>query len=235
MFGIQVHVLASGSDANCYLLEAEESFLLLDAGVPVSDVRKKTDYNLDKLEAVLLSHEHKDHSKYVEEYLQRGIPVFASEGTKKYINLPFIKAKKYPKFQKSKTWKWTAFDLEHDAEEPLGFMVQHNSGKKVGYVTDTGYIEPKLDKLDYLLIECNYTREKLDANKHREDLGMHVAQKKRIFEEHLGLQDVLNYLEMIDIGNLKEIHLIHISKRNGNPKKISQSVKEKTKVPVYVH
>lgn len=45
-------------NGNCYILENDTEALILDAGVQYKDVLKALDYNVSKVTAVLLSHEH---------------------------------------------------------------------------------------------------------------------------------------------------------------------------------
>lgn len=49
----------SGSqNGNCYILENDTEALILDAGVRYKDVAEALEYNLEKVKACLLSHEH---------------------------------------------------------------------------------------------------------------------------------------------------------------------------------
>lgn len=45
-------------NGNCYILENDTEALILDAGVRYKEILRALDYNVSKVAAVLLSHEH---------------------------------------------------------------------------------------------------------------------------------------------------------------------------------
>ena len=51
-------VNTGSQNGNCYILENDTEALILDAGVRYKDVLKELDYNVSKVTAVLLTHEH---------------------------------------------------------------------------------------------------------------------------------------------------------------------------------
>ena len=51
-------VNTGSQNGNCYILENDTEALILDAGVRYKDVLKALDYNISKVTATLLSHEH---------------------------------------------------------------------------------------------------------------------------------------------------------------------------------
>ena len=79
---IEVEVFNSSSNGNCYRLISGSSQLLIEAGIKLSDIRKKTGHQLGRLDGVLVSHEHGDHAKSVMQLIDNGVVVYMSEGTK---------------------------------------------------------------------------------------------------------------------------------------------------------
>jgi len=79
---IEVKVFNSSSNGNCYRLISGSSQLLIEAGIKLSDIRKKTGHQLGRLDGVLVSHEHGDHAKSVMQLIDNGVAVYMSEGTK---------------------------------------------------------------------------------------------------------------------------------------------------------
>lgn len=55
----ELHILASGSSANSYILSAGDERLVLECGVTDKDVLKSLDYNLEGVSGVLVSHSHR--------------------------------------------------------------------------------------------------------------------------------------------------------------------------------
>lgn len=52
-------VLASGSSANGYILQADNDVLILEAGVPFKECAKALNFNLEDVRAVCVSHGHR--------------------------------------------------------------------------------------------------------------------------------------------------------------------------------
>lgn len=50
--------IGSGSSGNCYILDSGKEILVLEAGVPFSDVKEIIDYQTSRIIGVLSSHEH---------------------------------------------------------------------------------------------------------------------------------------------------------------------------------
>lgn len=73
-------VIKTGSKGNSYILK-DETFLLLEAGVSLSTVKKHIDFQLEKVEGMLVTHEHLDHFKYVKQYADAGITVCSAKET----------------------------------------------------------------------------------------------------------------------------------------------------------
>ena len=73
---MKLKCLGSGSSGNCYILENDAEALIIEAGVPFMEVKKSLNFNIRKIKAVIISHEHGDHRKYCYEYVRAGIPVF---------------------------------------------------------------------------------------------------------------------------------------------------------------
>jgi len=79
--------LASGSKANCYLLDDGKEVIVIECGVPFLEVKKALDFDISRIKCVLLTHEHADHSKYLKEYINAGIPICTSSGTLEFLKI----------------------------------------------------------------------------------------------------------------------------------------------------
>lgn len=53
-----LRVAKSGSAGNAYALETENEILLIEAGVPVPEIKKMIDFSIDKVSGMLISHQH---------------------------------------------------------------------------------------------------------------------------------------------------------------------------------
>ena len=157
---MKLKVLGSSSSGNCYLIEAnEKEKLILDAGVNFKNVQKELNFNFSGINGVLITHEHMDHLKYATNFALYGMDIYASAGTFEKQHLKghrFHVVKALKQFEIG-NFIILPFDTQHDAAEPLGFLIQYKpTGEKLLYATDTYYIKYKFNKLNYLLLECNY-------------------------------------------------------------------------------
>lgn len=55
---MRLRVLSSGSQGNCYLLEADTETLILDCGIPIKDIKIGLDFDLRRVSGVLVTHSH---------------------------------------------------------------------------------------------------------------------------------------------------------------------------------
>ena len=138
---MKLKVLGSSSSGNCYLIEAnKDEKLILDAGINFKDVQKELNFNFNGILGVLVTHEHMDHLKYAPNFALNGINVYASKGTFSKLNLVGHRFKIIKALQQFEIGKFIIlpFDTQHDAREPLGFLIQYKpTGEKLLYATDT--------------------------------------------------------------------------------------------------
>ena len=141
--------LASGSDGNSTYIGSENTHILVDAGIS----NKKIETRLNELglcgrdiSGIFLTHEHSDHIAGLEVFVRKNeIPVYASEGTLKYLKDrdKYSKITNYFHIIESKRHirlgdlDVLAFDIDHDANEPFGYRVE-SGDKKIAVATDLG-------------------------------------------------------------------------------------------------
>ena len=78
----------SSSMGNLYeVVAANGQRLLIECGCTWKKLQKALSYDLTNIAGCLLTHEHKDHSKAVEDVMENAIDVWASEGTFEAIHL----------------------------------------------------------------------------------------------------------------------------------------------------
>lgn len=224
---MKIQTLASGSKGNSYFIEGG---LLLDCGISFKRIKDAIDIN--KVKACLVTHEHGDHIKATKQLLKNNIPCFMSKGTSEKVeannNLKIITA--LQQFQID-DFTILPFDVQHDANEPLGFLIQKGN-KKLLYATDTYYIEYLFKDLTHILIECNYQIDLLNDNVMRGII--HPARRKRTLSSHFELENVKQFFKANDLSKVEEIHLIHISEDNGNKEYFKTEIEKVTGKKVFV-
>lgn len=229
---MKLKVLASGSSGNCYILQSPTGSLLIEAGIPWKEIQKGIDFELRDIVGCLVTHEHKDHCKAVKDVMWAGITTAMSDGTAKALNAyehMFYRAQAVKSGQQFNIEDFTimAFETEHDAAEPLGFLIQYRpTGEKLLFLTDSYYCKYLFDGLSYILIECNYIKETLDWN--IENDYIYEAMKPRLLQSHMSLETVKGFLKANDLSPCQEIILLHLSSQNADSDRMVQEIEELT-------
>lgn len=236
---MKIDVLASGSSGNCFRISDGYSTLLLECGIPFKEIKKKLKFKTSQLDGVLVTHEHKDHCKSVADFVDAGIEVVMSEGTADALGLPKGRLTVVAPLEKVMVGDWLVmpFDVEHDAKEPLGYLLlSANTGEKLLFFMDTGYVEHLFKGITHFIGECNYSS---DMGKALTDAGLinldYRARAERIIQSHMGLATLSQYLEAMDKSKLQEIHLVHLSDENSDAKIVADTIKGITGLEVYTY
>lgn len=233
---MELRVVASGSEGNAYVLQNEGEALLLEAGVSFKKVLPALNYDVSKVQGVLISHEHGDHAGHIGEVLAYGLPVYASKGTiegaKKYAAntdyQPTAFEEQETGYQRLQLGGFTIipFDTKHDAKQPTGFYIWHNETGGILFATDTYYLKNRFAGLSNILIECNYDQEQLEENL---IAGRIDAERyRRVRKSHLSYTTCLQMLEANDLSRVYNIVLIHTSKDNGNAQAFRKGIAKAT-------
>lgn len=231
---IQFRPLASSSAGNCYHVTDGRTELLIEAGIRFTDIRKALDFRVSRLAGVLISHEHMDHSRAAADLAKSGVDIYASDGTIAARKLTGHRVKPIePKRQfEVGTWTVMPFDVEHDAEQPLGFLLANRDGEKLVFITDSYYCRYTFSGLTHIAVECNYSLRILDENIAAG--RVHPAMRPRLLRSHFSLENVLDFLKANDMSKVQEIHLLHLSDSNSDEELFKRRVQEVTGKPVYV-
>lgn len=227
---MKLKILGSGSSGNCYLLQSEKETLILECGLPYKTILKELNFKLDTVVGCLISHEHKDHSKSASDLIKNGIDVYSSKGTFEAIGVMGYRTKAIESEKAIKIGSFIVlpFATEHDAVEPLGFLIQHLEMGQLLFITDSYYCRYKFSDIDHVMIECNYSLEILKEKQLPQTL------KSRIIKSHFELDNVKNFLKATDLKQTKEIVLIHLSDGNSNAEQFKREIERLTGKPTYI-
>ncbi|WP_108022374.1 MBL fold metallo-hydrolase [Melghirimyces profundicolus] len=217
-------ILASGSTGNALYVETGRIRVLVDAGLSGKRLEKLlTSIGVEpsSLHAVLVTHEHSDHIKGLGVFARRyRLPVYMNETTWAALpsgvgGIPIEQQHVFPTLSTLDLEDLTveSFPVSHDAAEPMGFCF-HHEGSRLGLVTDTGYINPRIAEkvagCDALILEANH-----DVNMLR--MGTYPWNvKRRILSDvgHLSNEDAGEALLTFLRGNGEDVFLAHLSQDN---------------------
>lgn len=234
---MKIQPLASGSSGNCYMIKAGNGPLLIEAGLPLTQIKEGINFRLSDIEGVLISHEHQDHAKAVPDLMRAGKDIYMSPGTTDALNfdcshhrINLISAEDQAQIG---SWIVKALEARHDAQEPLNFLIYNqNTCEKLAYITDTFYCPYKFKGLTHIMIEANYSIDILDEN--IKNGRVPAVQKKRLVKTHFGLENVKGFLKANDLSTVDEIWLLHLSDRNSNEKQFKKEIQAASGKPTYI-
>lgn len=212
---MQIKTLASGSKGNAYLVYDGTTMLLLECGISIREIMKRSNYSLSRVDACLVTHEHGDHAKAAQDILFRGIPLYCSAGTAASLNItncPGCRAElRHLQETKVDTMLIQPLSVYHDAEEPLGWMIESKKdGTRLVFLTDTSHVDYIFPPVDHIMIECNH----MGASS-MSDCNAYLA--RRVLDNHLSMDACIQFLRAQEMSQVKDIRLLHISHRHGDP------------------
>jgi phosphoribosyl 1,2-cyclic phosphodiesterase len=165
---MQLIVINSNSAGNAYVLRSETGeALLIECGVRFQDIKKALGFNLGKVVGCLVSHEHKDHCKSVNDVLNAGIFVYSAYDTHEAMKTEFHHRSRF--LHRHITtgigpFDVIAYDVKHDAADPFCFLIRHKECGTVLFLTDSYYCEYNFKGLNQVIIEANYCQQILDRS-----------------------------------------------------------------------
>ena len=175
---MKFQIIGSGSKGNMTYIEANDTRILLDAGINLKEINRRSEIDFEKIDALLITHEHSDHissllsiSKKLKCKIyinKKSFEALINRYPGKYdkLNVKYIEAnEKY----KIKNIAFMPILLSHDTANCFGFVFVSNEDKNekecLSYITDTGFIPVPylslLSKSDSIIIEANHDIEML--------------------------------------------------------------------------
>jgi len=224
---MEIKVLASGSKGNATFIGSKETKLLIDFGLSFRAINQRLNSvgeDIDSIDAILITHEHSDHIRGLLTLTKKkNIPIYLSQGTLSDLKTYHKIDGRFNHFYVIKDGDSlaigdlciTPFDLSHDANEPLGFVI-YEGDKKFVYLTDTGFVsqrnEERIKDADVYILETNHNIEMLMCSSRPWYL------KQRILGDygHLCNEDAFEVLSRVKGRNTKYVYLAHISEEVNN-------------------
>lgn len=216
--------LASGSKGNATLVETNSVTILIDAGLPLSNLKKRLNRTFPKIDVLIVTHTHVDHTKGLKSVIKEFSPVIYTSENNLKEQIDNYEKIVYNKKEQIGTIVLETFNLSHDVP-CIGLIIKEDE-KELIYITDTGYIRDKiLDKIknkNMYILESNYDEEMLINGKY----PFHLKQRIRSPKGHLSNEDCLKYLKKL-IGDKTEcISLAHLSEENNDPKVVEKGIND---------
>lgn len=230
---MHLYVLASGSKGNAAVVEGPQGSVLIDCGISRKALYERADEvgcDLDCVEAILLTHEHTDHTKGLHVVCNhfRG-PVFTTPGTatgrRNLADIAFDLVNHNVMLELC-GMRIQAFPTSHDVNDPMGFRFEvrghADTGEDelldaIGWVTDTGYLTDEALAALYgcriLGIEANHDRHMLATGPYPSYLKARIASESG----HLSNEQAALAVPHLVTHNTETVIALHISQENNRP------------------
>lgn len=222
--------LASGSSGNCYYLAVDGEGILIDAGIPVRQIKEHLNrygVHFETLRAVFVTHDHADHIKALGAIGHKALlPIYATKGTHTGINKNYCMSEKLTAactryIEKEQPvecgpFRITAFEVPHDGTDNVGYFIE-SGDFRFCFVTDLGHITDTVSsyivRSNYLIMEANYDEDMLRMGHYPQFL------KERIVSPlgHLSNKVTADFLAKNLTEDIRHIWLCHLSGENNHP------------------
>lgn len=232
---MDITVIASGSSGNAYRISDGDTALLLDAGIPLQRIKQALNFRVRDLAGCLITHAHGDHAKAAGDLAKAGVDVYTSQGTIDACRLTGHRMKPMKALQEVMigTFAVLPFDVQHDAPEPLGFLLtSRRTGEKLLYFTDTYYLKYRFTGLTHIMGECNYSMDIVEQSVRNGYIPPELV--PRLVKSHMSLEHFLDLLKANDLHEVKQIYLLHLSNNNSDAERFREAVQKLTGTEVYV-
>jgi ribonuclease BN (tRNA processing enzyme) len=227
---MKLKIISSGSVGNAYILENENSALLIECGVKLQEIQQAIDYDVFKIKGAIVSHAHLDHSRAMNQVAQLGIPLMALGSTFFKMNIPC--ELRYGVLKNGRTkeisdFKISSFDASHDIET-LGFIIE-SGPEKIFFLTDSFKLIWSLRSWQFtcIMIEANYCEELIKSKSE-------TFINRRRLRSHMSIQTAILTLGNMDLSKCNNIVLLHLSDGLSNEKGFKEKVEMLFGIPVTI-
>lgn len=226
---MKLHIIGSNSAGNSYILEGKTQSLVIEAGLPLKEIKQSLQFDLSSVAGCIITHCHGDHGKYAAQFIAAGIDVCSSVGTLDTIKSPGAhRMRVMNALIKYEVGEFIImpFVIEHDAPGPFGYLIKHDECGLVLFVTDTCYLKHKFPGLNQIIIECNYSQEIVDQRLSDGDTIELV--RNRVITSHMSFETCKDVMRANDLTAVNNIVLIHLSDGNSDSKLFQSEISNLT-------
>lgn len=221
---MKLKTVSTGSKGNCYILENDTEALILDAGASLKDVKVALNFNIAKIKCVLVTHHHKDHSAYVQQFQNIGIEVFVpyqSENPMKSFKAGGFKIQAFE--LSDLDGKFTHTDTDGSECPCYGFHISHEEIGKLIYFTDTNLCKWKFKGINHFLIGVNYSEELVDMDR---------PEVRHRLQGHMSIETAMEFIRQNVSDDLRNVVMCHLSDAYGNGQVFVEKMQRVTDVNV---
>jgi phosphoribosyl 1,2-cyclic phosphodiesterase len=228
---IRLFVLGSGSRGNAFAVESSDGVLLVDAGFGPKALHRRAQrvgLDLNRTLAVILSHEHGDHSEGGIAFAERlKVPVLCSLGTWTALNPPAELS--FIRLRHARPVSFGPFTIQgvlttHDAREPMAVAVETTSGPRIVFATDIGRsttsVRYLMQRTNAIVVESNYDELMLRTGRYPPSVQQRIAGSNG----HLSNRGAADLVGSVIHRGLGIVVLAHLSQQCNDPHHARQTM-----------
>lgn len=219
--------LQSGSNGNCYFVEADGVRLLFDAGISAIQAERRLaarGFDIRSVDALLISHDHRDHSGSLGVFQRKfGLPVYITAPTLDAVERAQCLGPlgKIYTFEAGTAMRFGSIRVEtirtpHDSADGVAFAVD-DGRQRLGILTDLGHVFDGLERLigslDAVVLESNYDPPMLAHGPY----PPHLKRRIRGPGGHLSNGEAAQLLARAANPRMHWACLAHLSEQNNHP------------------
>jgi phosphoribosyl 1,2-cyclic phosphodiesterase len=229
-------ILTSGSGGNCLCVASGATCVLVDAGITLPRLKtglKQFGMNINKINAILFTHEHADHWGKAALDLHRlhGVPLYANKLTGEAMDQILGRRKlQWQVFETGTPFSIgdllvEPFAVPHGAAEPVGFVID-DGHTRLGIATDLGMgteiVRRSLSDCDALVLEANRDVGILG----RPGIPGSIARRVKGCRGHFSNDQTAALLAKVISPRLKTVVLAHLSSECNTPELAAAAVRQ---------
>jgi phosphoribosyl 1,2-cyclic phosphodiesterase len=216
---------------NSVFIATDRTRVLIDAGISRREVARRLaaiGEDVAQLDAVLVTHEHSDHTcglATLAKFSEWRLPIYVTKGTAACLEwserLPAMEVFQAGCGFTIGDFDVTSFTVPHDAADPVGYTVC-SQGVKVSFATDLGYIPDSLRVhfrgTDVLILESNHDLEMLRVGPYPWSVKQRVMSRRG----HLSNEVVADFIRKDLDSRVSTLILGHVSEHNNHIELVRQ-------------
>lgn len=174
-----------------------------------------------------------DHTKYLKQYMQYGIKMYASDEVATSIEP--IYGEKISGIQRMKQiilggFSVVPFRVPHNDTECDGWLIIHEEIGSLLFITDAEYCPFDFSNMgiNHVMVECNYSQDYISRVEDSEKF-------EHVLRGHMELKTCKRLIQSINSDRLRSIGLLHLSGGNADAGRFSEEIEELVDCDVNVY
>lgn len=238
---LSLTIIVSSSAGNCTLVATETTKILVDVGIPFTELQRRLaaeGHAIEDLSAILVTHSHVDHTRAVQQIAtSTRVPMYLTKGTENQIiwgGKPETSHRnsliKFGRMIEDETFtigdiSGCAFAIPHDDHQPVGYRLW--SGDSFAAIaTDLGHITESVASnlvgVGTLLLEANHDPAMLAAGAYPKTLKDRISGPLG----HLSNEEACDFVRDHLDNRTTNLILGHLSESNNDPRLVSALAKK---------